>query len=242
MKPVITFLLLLITFSTLSAQEVNKSVKFEKKIHDFGKISETAGKVSYRFKFTNIGKDTVVMTFARSGCGCVTPSIPKNPVLPGKSDYVTVTFDPEYRPGKFSKEIAVISNGRKYNRIWINGEVIPGKHAIAENYRHNLGLDLYSSNRVLNFATVAPGKEKSMDLSLGNNSEKEMNLTFTLSRSHPEFSVIFPAKLSLKPGQAQKIPVRLKMLKEFSGEKKIKLFPHLNKKTINPIEITVKSK
>ncbi len=242
MKHIAALLLLIFTFSAITAQEVNKSVKFDKTIHDFGKIHETAGKVSYRFKFTNVGRDTVVMTFARSGCGCVAPSVPKNPVLPGKSDYVTVTFDPEFRPGKFSKEIAVISNGRKYNRIWINGEVIPGKHAISKNYRHALGLELYSSNRVLNYATVAPGKEKNMDLSLGNNSDKPMNLTFTLSKSPEEFTVVFPARLTLQPQQAQKIPVKLKMLKEFTGEKKIKIFPHLAGKTLNPIEITVKSK
>lgn len=242
MKQIAAFLLLIFTLPAICAQEVNKSVKFEKTIHDFGKILETGGKVTYRFKFTNVGRDTVVMTFARSGCGCVTPSVPKNPVLPGKSDYVTVSFDPEFRPGKFSKEIAVISNGRKYNRIWVNGEVLPGKHSVAKNHRHTLGLNLYSSNRVLNFASVQAGKEKTLDLSLGNNSDKTMDIKFTLSKSPDEFTVIFPARLTLQSQQAQKIPVKLKMLKEFSGEKTVKLFPHIGGKTLNPIEITVKSK
>lgn len=225
-----------------NAQEVNKSVKFEKTIHEFGKISETGGKVTYNFKFKNVGRDTVAMTFARSGCGCVTASVPKEPILPGKTGVVTVSYDPEYRPGKFSKEIAVISNGKKYNRIWINGEVMPGKHNIASSYRHNLGGDLYSSYRVLNFATVAPGKEKTIDLTLGNNSSAVMQVNFSLSASYPELSAVFPSKITLQPGQAQKIPVKVKVLKHFAGEKTIKVFPRLGKKNLQAIEITVKSK
>lgn len=242
MKKTILSLLLCFVFSLANAQEVNKSVKFDKTIHDFGKISETAGKVSYNFKFKNVGRDTVALTFARSGCNCVTASVPKEPILPGKTGVVTVTYDPEYRPGKFSKEIAVISNGKKYNRIWVNGEVIPGKHDISKNYRHALGSELYSSYRVLNFATVAPGKEKTVDLTLGNNSAAVMPLTFSLSISYPEISVVFPAKISLEPGQAQKFPVKVKVLKPFNGEKTIKVFPRLGKKVLQAIDITVKSK
>lgn len=140
MRLLTTLITLLISICpTAIAQTLNESVRFDEKIHDFGSIGETDGKVTHRFVFTNTGRDTVTLTRARSGCSCVHAEVSRRPVLPGRTGYVDVTFDPDYRPGHFSKEIVVFSTDNRYNRIWVKGDVTPGIHPLTEKYRYDYG-------------------------------------------------------------------------------------------------------
>ena len=100
------------------------SISFEKLIHDFGKVKqETDNK--YKFKFTNTGKNPLIITDVKASCGCTTPYKPEKPILPGKSDYIDVNFHPKASQiGNISKTISVESNiESKISELQINAIV-----------------------------------------------------------------------------------------------------------------------
>ncbi|MBV8252515.1 MAG: DUF1573 domain-containing protein [Chitinophaga sp.] len=92
---------------------VNKDVAitFEEKIHDFGEITQ-GEKVEYSFKFTNTGKQDLVIEDAISSCGCTVPEWPKEPLKPGQSGFIKVIFDSAGKEGYTQKEVSLrLNNG-----------------------------------------------------------------------------------------------------------------------------------
>jgi len=87
----------------------NAIIKFETTEHDFGDIME-GEKVSYSFKFNNVGKDDLVITTVSTTCGCTVTDFPKDPLKPGESGTIEVTFNSSGRSGKQVKVITVATN------------------------------------------------------------------------------------------------------------------------------------
>lgn len=101
-------------------------ISFDSTTYDFGNIKEAAGPVSHDFLITNTGDAPLIIISATTSCGCTTPEIPKEPIKPGASAKLKVTFDPLGRPGEFTKNIKVKTNV-KGNRptLKLKGCVIP---------------------------------------------------------------------------------------------------------------------
>lgn len=110
-----------------SAKEKEAAIKFKKKTYDFGTIKEADGPVSCKFVFTNTGSAPLVIISATAGCGCTKPSFDEQPIEPGKSSEIRVTYNPKGRPGEFNKNITVKTNapGAKKVTLKITGAVVP---------------------------------------------------------------------------------------------------------------------
>jgi hypothetical protein len=99
-------------------------IAFKEETYNFGEIPE-GPQVTHEFKFTNTGKEPLILSNVRASCGCTTPSWPKEPVLPGKDAAILVTYNTQGRPGNFSKVITITSNADQPSRVIdIKGEVI----------------------------------------------------------------------------------------------------------------------
>lgn len=100
-----------VTAKAPSAEEVANApvIKFDKDSYNFGKIKQ-GDKVSYNFKFTNAGKSPLIITNAVASCGCTTPEWPKEPVKPGDSGVIKVTFNSTGKSGLQDKLITITSN------------------------------------------------------------------------------------------------------------------------------------
>lgn len=108
------------------AQEQKGKITFDKTTHDFGKVNEEVGKVTFVFEFTNTGDAPVIVSNVSASCGCTVPEWTKEPVLPGKKGSVTVTYSTVGRPGPFVKPLTVINNGDPASiALQIKGEVNP---------------------------------------------------------------------------------------------------------------------
>jgi len=100
-------------------------LSFQKNTHDFGEVAE-GPVVSYDFVFKNTGKAPVVISEAHGSCGCTVPEWPKEPVLPGKSGKIHVTFSTEGRPGPINKQVFITSNAAEPTTVLnIKGKVKP---------------------------------------------------------------------------------------------------------------------
>lgn len=77
--------------------------------HDFGKVIQ-GEKVTYAFKFENSGKDDLIVSDVSTSCGCTTPGFTSEPVKPGGTGIIKVTFDSSNRKGFQNKTVTVVTN------------------------------------------------------------------------------------------------------------------------------------
>jgi Protein of unknown function (DUF1573) len=127
MKKVFLFFAAILVFSVASYAQ-KAAIAFEKSEFDFGKIQQ--GKpVTNVFKFTNTGKEPLILTGVTASCGCTTPTWTKEPIAPGAKGTVSGTFNAGTM-GAFNKTITVQSNaetGTVY--LTLKGEVITNAEA-----------------------------------------------------------------------------------------------------------------
>jgi hypothetical protein len=83
--------------------------EFEEHTYDFGVISQ-GEKVSFTYKFKNVGKTNLVIASAKGSCGCTVPSYPKKPIPPGGSGVIDVEFNSDGKSGKQNKTITILAN------------------------------------------------------------------------------------------------------------------------------------
>lgn len=85
------------------------SIGFQEATHDFGKIKQDSEN-KYNFKFTNTGKDPLVITDAIGSCGCTVPDYPKHPIAPGESGEINVVYKPGKQEGQQNKTVTITAN------------------------------------------------------------------------------------------------------------------------------------
>lgn len=85
------------------------SMGFAEAAHDFGKIKQDSEN-KYVFKFTNTGKDPLVITDAVGSCGCTAPDYPKHPIAPGATGEINVVYKPGKQEGMQNKTVTVTAN------------------------------------------------------------------------------------------------------------------------------------
>lgn len=97
-------------------------IKFESESYSYGVVVQgTNG--DYSFRFTNTGKEPLIISEVKSSCGCTIPKKPEEPILPGKSDVIKVHYDTQ-RIGAFTKYITVNSNADNSSvTLTITGEI-----------------------------------------------------------------------------------------------------------------------
>ena len=137
MKTIIIYLsfqfILLVKLLFAQAPLPSRQLVANQRVHNFGEIQEANGKVSHTFVFTNTSDSIAFISRIHSGCGCIAAEYTREPIRPKKTGTVTVSYNPAYHPGFFSKEVVVLSNnGTAYNRIWIKGTVISCKRPVSE--------------------------------------------------------------------------------------------------------------
>ena len=104
------------------------NIAFETTTHNFGTFSADTPVVTCKFKFKNTGDGPLVIHQAIASCGCTVPKYPKNPIKPGESGEITVTYDGTGKfPGYFRKTISLRTNSEnEVTRLYIEGDMTPG--------------------------------------------------------------------------------------------------------------------
>ncbi|MDY0090804.1 MAG: DUF1573 domain-containing protein [Flavobacteriaceae bacterium] len=82
---------------------------FDKKEHDFGNIND-GDKVETTFTVSNAGEADLVITNASGTCGCTVPDYPKQPIKPGSTAKIKVSFDSSGKPGMQQKSVNITAN------------------------------------------------------------------------------------------------------------------------------------
>ena len=133
MKKVIVFLCFSLYLLNATAQQpvvLNSNgakIKFESEVIEYGVIQQDANG-NREVKFTNVGKEPLIIQNVNSSCGCLVASYPKEPIAPGKSGVIKAHYDTK-RVGKFEKTLTVVSNDveRPTIILKVKGEVLAPK-------------------------------------------------------------------------------------------------------------------
>lgn len=96
---------------------VSAFVSWEKENYDFGEIVQ-AKPVSVSFTFTNHGNEPILVSNVVTSCGCTASDYSKEPIMPGKSSAVKVTYNAA-NMGAFSKSITVNFNDASIKKVLV---------------------------------------------------------------------------------------------------------------------------
>jgi hypothetical protein len=106
-----------------AAAAMKPVIAFKDTLHEFGLLHENET-VSYNFDFTNTGKSPLIISSANGSCGCTVPDYPRDPIAPGKSATIKVTFNSAGKRGHQDKTVFVYSNAlRATHMLYIKAEV-----------------------------------------------------------------------------------------------------------------------
>ncbi|WP_288375397.1 DUF1573 domain-containing protein [Chryseobacterium culicis] len=94
------------------SNEPSTSVALSENSFDFGKIKK-GDKVEHVYEITNTGKNPLIISEVKPGCGCTAPDFTKEPIMPGKKGKVTLHFDSSSFDGNVQKYADVFANVEK---------------------------------------------------------------------------------------------------------------------------------
>ena len=119
MKNLVVLLALVFSVVAVSAQSekavTGPEISFQKTTHEYGTI-ELNGDGTYNFEFTNTGNEPLILSKPRSSCGCTVPQWPKEPILPGETNQIKVTYN-THKAGPFNKTVTVYSNAKNKSTV-----------------------------------------------------------------------------------------------------------------------------
>ncbi len=182
----------------VNSQTKEANISFDTEAHDFGEINEADGAVTVNFSFTNTGSVPLMIKQVHASCGCTSPNWSKEPVLPGKTGFVSATYNPQNRPGPFSKTVTVVSNATTPNKVLtIRGEVIPKPKSMEDIYRFSMDRIRLKTNH-MSFARVLKDQKGTQIVEIVNVSDKPVKVTFERVPPHLSLSA---SPAILEPGQ-----------------------------------------
>lgn len=101
------------------------TVAFSEIDHNFGEIKK-GEKVEHVFEVTNTGKNPLIISNVKPGCGCTVPDYTKEPILPGKKGKITLHFDSTNFDGAVNKIADVYVNVEKAPvRLTFSANILP---------------------------------------------------------------------------------------------------------------------
>ena len=95
--------------SATAAQSAQPKIQFDKTEYDFGKILQ-GEVVTYTFHFTNVGDAPLIISGIEKSCGCTASDFSRDPIAPGKTGDIKVSYDSKGHHGIQTKTLTVNAN------------------------------------------------------------------------------------------------------------------------------------
>ena len=121
----LTFFAAAVLFSAEAYLQSAAEITFKEKSVDFGDLTQ-GDKVSHTFELTNSGKSPLIISNVAATCGCTVPAWPKEPIAPGATAEIKVSFNSAGKMGKQNSVVRIYSNASEpIEKISLISNVIP---------------------------------------------------------------------------------------------------------------------
>lgn len=103
------------------------AIRFEKTEYDFGQIAIKNKAQSVDFKFENTGTAPLIIILTNASCRCLSVKSPDEPIQPGQTGVIKVTYTPTKKTGSFNNYVTIYSNAAGSDSkitLTVNGEVV----------------------------------------------------------------------------------------------------------------------
>ncbi len=174
----------------LNAQEkIGESIEIDKTVHNFGDILLDSGPVSCTFTVRNTGSKPLVIYNALTTCGCTKATWTKEPIMPGKTGTISVTYTNDEGPYPFDKSVTVyFSEPKKPVILKMRGVCMEKKVPLDQAYTIHYGpLGLREAN--IKCGNMEQGGMKSGSVTVANISNSPINVSFGDVSENLEISV-----------------------------------------------------
>ena len=175
MKRLLFLLFALVPFVAFAQKA---QIQFESNVHNFGTIEEQGGSVIHEFTFRNTGQSPLIISNVRTSCGCTSPEWSRQPIPPGENGSIKVSYNPQNRPGAFTKTITITSNAEaSVTTLTIKGTVKRKPADPYAAYRFSAG-SLKLAVNSLNFGGIKNTDKPVKTIDIINTGEKPVRLSF----------------------------------------------------------------
>ena len=130
-KLVFLMAMVLVAFAAKAQEEKEKKATngpvntFEESSKDFGDITQ-GDKVEHTFKLENTGNAPLVISNVAATCGCTVPKWPKEPIAPGKTAEIKVSFNSAGKMGQQNSVVRIYSNATEpIEKVSMISNVLP---------------------------------------------------------------------------------------------------------------------
>ena len=176
----ITALLLAFSCMAASAQtKITDGLVIDKTVHNFGDILLANGPVSCQFSLKNTGSKPAVIYNVTTTCGCTDVEWTREPIMPGKSGKISVTYSNDEGPYPFDKSLTVyLSDVKKPVILKLRGVSMEKKMSLEELYPVRFG-SIGMKEAVSRCGNLEQGGSRSEAVMIANLSDSPVSLSFT---------------------------------------------------------------
>jgi hypothetical protein len=121
----VTVFALVFAFNANAQEQSGAAITFKEKSIDFGDITQ-GDKVEHTFQLTNSGSTPLIISNVAATCGCTVPSWPKEPIAPGKTSEIKVSFNSAGKMGQQKSIVRIYSNASEpIEKVELISNVLP---------------------------------------------------------------------------------------------------------------------
>ena len=131
--------LFLAACASLWSVDTAAEIVWLQKTYDFGLMKEADGPKTGVVSFVNKGSEPIAISGARPSCGCTSVEFSEDPVEPGDTASIAITYNPRGLPGKFDKSVRVYIGENDSYKIGIIGNVLGTPESLNSLYPYEAG-------------------------------------------------------------------------------------------------------
>ena len=170
-------------------EKIGSQLEIDKTVHNFGDIIHKSGPVSCSFVVTNTGTQPAVIYNVVSTCGCTDVQWTREPIRPGQTGKISVTYSNDEGAYPFDKTLTTyISDSQKPILLKVRGVSIEKSRPLDELYPIHYG-PFAMKESINKCGNMEQGGQKSEVVMVANISSKPIKVAFTDTDANLKVSV-----------------------------------------------------
>lgn len=176
---IILILMSALSLAAAAQEKIGDNLEIDKSIHDFGDVLIENGPVSCTFTVKNIGQTPAVIYNVVSSCGCTDVKWTREPLRPGSTGKISVTYSNDEGAYPFDKTLTVyFSDVKKPYILKVRGVAHEKKKSLEELYGIRIG-QIGMKETYLKCGNIEQGGMRSDFTTIANLSDKPVKIDFT---------------------------------------------------------------